>query len=173
MSFSIRAITRVLVAPRHRISCARSLWMRILAELARRGEGRHEAGAFLLGPTGAGRRRVCDVIYYDELEADAYSTGVCILHGEAFAKLWGQCRQKRLTVVGDVHTHQGLATQSEADRTNPMIARSGHVAVIVPNFARGRFKHRKLGIYEYRGEHEWRDHSGARARRFFYAGLWS
>jgi proteasome lid subunit RPN8/RPN11 len=173
MSFSIRAITRVFVAPRHRISCARSLWMRILAELARRGEGRHEAGAFLLGLTETGRLRVCDVIHYDELEADAYSTGVCILHGDAFAKLWAHCRQKRLAVVGDVHTHQGRATQSEADRTNPMIARSGHVAVIVPNFAREPVKHGELGVYEYRGGHEWQDHSGARARRFFYVGFWS
>jgi proteasome lid subunit RPN8/RPN11 len=173
MSFSIRAITRVLAAPRHRISCARTLWMRILAELAHRGEGRHEAGAFLLGGKELGRRTVEDVIYYDELEADAYSAGVCILHGDAFAKLWAHCRQKHMTVVGDVHTHLGVAMQSDADRTNPMIARAGHIAVIVPNFARGAIEHEELGVYEYSGGHEWQDNSGARARRFFYVGFWS
>jgi len=173
MSFSIRAITRALVAPRHRISCARALWARVLAELARRGEGRHEAGAFLLGRKELGRRTVEEVIYYDELEDGAYSTGVCVLHGDAFARLWERCRQKRLTVVGDVHTHLGVARQSEADRTNPMIARAGHIAVIVPNFARGAIAHEKLGVYEYRGGHEWQDISGARARRYFYVGFWS
>jgi proteasome lid subunit RPN8/RPN11 len=147
--------------------------MRILSELARRGEDCHEVGAFLLGRQESGRRIVQEVIYYDELDEDAYSTGVCVLHGGAFAKLWEHCRERRLTVVGDVHTHAGIAMQSDADRMNPMIARAGHIAVIVPNFSRGAVKHKELGVYEYRGGHEWRDESGARARRFFYVGFWS
>ena len=61
----------------------------------------------MLGDKTNSRLRVRDVVYYDELDPNAYSTGVCVLHGEAFAKLWTICRRRQLTVVGDVHTHPG------------------------------------------------------------------
>jgi SRSO17 transposase len=32
---------------------------------------------------------------------------------------------------------------------------------------------RKLGVYEYRGNHEWHDHSAKSLERFFYVGWWS
>lgn len=32
-----------------------------------------------------------------------------------------------MMVVADVHTHPGRAFQSESDRTNPMVARAGHI----------------------------------------------
>ena len=50
-----------------------------------------------------------------------------------------------------------------------MIAQSGHVALIVPNFARS-FKMQDIGIYEYLGDHRWRDHSD---ERYFYTGIWA
>ena len=64
----------------------------------------------------------------------AYASGVCILRGGAFAKLWSMCREKKLTVAADVHTHPAGAAQSSSDRTNPMISRDGHIAIIVPRF---------------------------------------
>jgi proteasome lid subunit RPN8/RPN11 len=106
------------------------------------------------------------------LDPGAYKTGVCILYADAFSRLWAICRERKLTVVGDVHTHGGRAVQSESDRMNPMVARAGHIALIVPNFAVGRIRSRHLGIYEYRGNHEWTDHSG-RWIATFYAGHWS
>ena len=172
MSFSIRAITRALAAPEHRLSCPSALWVRVLTELACRGEGRHEAGAFLLGHVTDGRRDVQDAVYYDELDPAAYRTGVCVLYGDAFSRLWAHTRQTRLTVVADIHTHAGRALQSFEDRTNPMVARAGHIALIVPNFARAPIAHDALGIYEYRGGHQWIDYS-ARAQRYFYVGFWS
>ena len=100
MIFSIRAIIRALVAPSHRISFPGPLWLRLFTELELRGESRHEAGAFLLGIRRGKRREVIDVVFYDDLDPDAYSTGVCVLHAPAFARLWALCRERKLTVIG-------------------------------------------------------------------------
>ena len=173
MNFSIKAIIRVLVAPKHRLICSARMWRQILAELERRGEHSHESGVFLLGVERDGRREVLDAIYYDELDPNAYSSGVCILHSGAFAKLWALCRQRNLTVVADAHTHPVEAFQSSSDKANPMVAQAGHIAIIVPNFARQPVLPRHLRIYEYCGQHEWTDRSPARAPGFFYTGIWS
>jgi len=173
MNFSPQTIIRALVAPKHRLRCSRKLWAAMSRELDRRGARRHEAGAFLLGKVEDGYRIATDVVFYDELDEHAYDSGVCILEAPAFSKLWALCRDRKLTVVGDVHTHGGVAHQSEADRTNPMIARAGHVALIVPNFARAPIRMRSLGVYEYRGNHAWDDHSAKLLTRFFYVGWWS
>ncbi len=173
MSFSVRAIIRASLAPRHRLVCDSKLWRRIINDLERRGGRRHEAGAFLLGSEQRGRRRVTEAIFYDELDPKAYATGVCVLHGDAFAKLWALCRSKGLMVVADVHTHPAAAFQSHSDRTNPMVATSGHVAIIVPDFARWPIRAGSLGIYEYRGQHQWTDRRGRGFKRFYYTGFWS
>jgi proteasome lid subunit RPN8/RPN11 len=170
MSFSILTTIRALLAPDHHISCRTRFWRRILRELELRGEGRHESGAFLLGEKTGGRLRVRDVVFYDELDPNAYSTGVCVLHGEAFAKLWTICRERQLTVVGDVHTHPGAARQSEYDRTNPMVARAGHVAVIVSRYAQAPIVHAQLGLYEYCGGHTWHQQNTKLRGNYFYTG---
>ncbi|WP_426129689.1 hypothetical protein [Pararhizobium sp. PWRC1-1] len=173
MTFSIKAIIRAFVAPRHRIRCSPERWNEILSELDRRGERRHEAGAFLLGTITGEKRNVVDVIYYDDLDASAYESGVCILYGDAFSRLWAICRTRRLTVVADIHTHPGGARQSWSDKTNPMVARAGHVALIVPNFSQAPINMSELGIYQYRGDHQWTDNSGGHRAQFFYTGMWS
>jgi len=155
------------------LSCAASIWRFVINELERRGQHQHEAGAFLLGIDRNGRREVRDIVFYDDLDPDAYASGVCILHGDAFSKLWAHCREVGLTVVADVHTHPGAGFQSGADRINPMVARVGHIALIVPDFARWPIRPRRFGVYEYCGQHEWVDHSAARSNAFFYTGLWS
>lgn len=173
MIFSLKTTIRAFAAPEHRISCPRKLWNVILRELDRRGQRRHEAGVFLLGVEKVRRLEVKDVVFYDDLDPDAYKTGVCVLHGDAFAKLWAVCRERGLTVVADVHTHGAAAVQSHSDRTNPMVARAGHIAIIVPNMARRPIQHAALGIYEYCGQHEWTNRSGKNAKPYFYVGLWS
>lgn len=173
MTFSIRTITRALLRRSRGIRFGPARWGELLAELDRRGNRRHEAGAFLLGTRVGDLREVQDVVFYDDLDPEAYSSGVCILHAPAFAALWSMCRARGLTVVGDVHTHPGGAFQSEADRTNPMVARDGHIAIIVPNYATGRPVTARLGVFEYRGDHAWTDHSGAGARRFLRVDFWS
>lgn len=173
MTFSIKATIRAFWAPEHRLSCPPTKWANIVAELDRRGQHQHEAGAFLLGVERNGRKEVKEVVFYDDLDNDAYASGVCILHGDAFSKLWAHCREIGLTVVADVHTHPGVGFQSDADRTNPMVAHAGHIALIVPDFARWPVRQDRFGVYEYRGQHEWVDHSSAHASTFFYTGIWS
>ncbi len=173
MSFSIKATIRAFVAPEHKLRCRSRMWRHIVAELERRGRRRHESGAFLLGIEDGEQREVCDVVFYDDLDPHAYDSGVCILYGEAFSKLWAICRQKTLTVVADVHTHPGEAFQSSSDKANPMVARTGHIAIIVPEFARWPIRAGQLGIFEYSGGHDWTDRNAAKSPGYFYTGLWS
>jgi len=133
----------------------------------------HEAGAFLLGIRSGGVAEVRAVVFYDELDPQAYDSGVCVLYSDAFSRLWSKCRDAGLTVVADVHTHPRRAVQSSTDRTNPMIAQTGHIAIIVPNFAANPVSHLDLGVYEYLGGHEWRDWSGKQASTYFHVGFWS
>ncbi len=173
MTFSIRATIRGWLVPEHRLSCSTALWRHIVSELDRRGQRRHEAGAFLLGVEENGRREVKSAIYYNDLDTNAYSTGVCVLHGNAFSVLWARCRAERLTVIADAHTHPDTGAQSHADKTNPMVACAGHIAIIVPDFGRWPIQESRMGIYEYRGQYEWINRSSDRARNFFYTGFWS
>ena len=172
MRFSMKTAIRALFAPDHRVSCGRRRWRVIVRELDRRGERRHEAGAFLLGHEIGGRRRVVDAVFYDQLDPHAYDTGVCVLHAEAFGRLWAVCRERGLAVVADVHTHGGDADQSASDRTNPMIAIAGHVAIIVPNHAMGEIPLDRISVHEYLGEHRWVDRSPSRRCAFLYVGFW-
>jgi hypothetical protein len=172
MTFSIPATIRAFAAPEHRLSCATGLWRAGLAELARRGDGERESGAFLLGRQCGERRRVELFAYYDDLDPGCLDTGIVVFDGAGFGPLWTLCRETGLRVVADVHTHWRGARQSQLDRENPMVALAGHVALIVPDFARRPVGPAELGVYEYLGEHRWRDHSGPRAARFFYLGPW-
>ncbi len=173
MSFSIKTIIRAFAAPDHRLNCPTGLWARTMEELHRRTHRRHESGAFLLGHEHGGLRSASDVVYYDDLDPAAYASGVCILKADSFSKLWAMCRARQVTVVADIHTHPDAAFQSEADRTNPMVARPGHIAVIVPDFAMPPVRYDRLGIFEYEGEHRWADRGHNRHRGFIYTGFWS
>jgi proteasome lid subunit RPN8/RPN11 len=181
MSFSIlptiRALATSIVAPEHGLSCRTSLWRDGLAELQRRGRGERESGAFLLGHRAMvrdrDRRRVAHFAYYDDLDPHCLDTGIVVFDGAGYGPLWALCRETGFTVVADVHTHPGVARQSHADRRNPMIAKAGHVAVIVPDYAQGEGRRERLGVYKYEGAHGWRDYSGPAARQFFYVGAWA
>jgi hypothetical protein len=141
------------------------LWDTLTAELHRRTEGRHESGAFLLGGRDERGRTASAIVYYDELDPHAYDTGVCVLHADAFARLWDRCSDLGLAVVADAHVHPRGAGQSLSDRQNPMIARPGHIAIILPRMARLPVRRWSVGIYEYLGDHQWRAHGGCRGSR--------
>ncbi len=172
MNFSLRPIIRGLAQPRHRLSCDAHLWQTRVAQLRRRGNGQRESGAFLLGRRSGARRRIERFVYYDDLDPRSLDAGIVVFDGAGYGRLWQVCREAGLDVVADVHTHPGVPLQSESDRTNPMMPSPGHVALIVPSFARGRASAAQLGIYEYRGEHGWCDHSGPPGPSFFYIGRW-
>ncbi|WP_155253210.1 hypothetical protein [Bradyrhizobium japonicum] len=138
----------------------RNLWLALGSELHRRTEGRHESGAFLLGTRSGADREATAVVYYDDLDPHAYSKGICVLHADAFGRLWDRCAEMSLVVVADAHVHPRGAGQSLSDRDNPMIARPGHLALILPLMARPPVRRWSIGLYEYLGDHRWRSHGG-------------
>ena len=143
-----------------------ALWQALLSELHRRTGECHESGAFLLGHSSEHGRRVEQLIYYDDLDPHAYRTGIVVMHAASFGMLWDRCQSSGLSVVADVHVHPKAAFQSRADRRNPMIAVSGHLALIVPNFARPPVTLESLGFFEYQGRHRWRSLGGPCISRF-------
>jgi hypothetical protein len=173
MTFYIRRIIRDFAAPKHRLSCSTRIWKEGLTELRKRTEGVHESGAFLLGYEEGARRKITRFAYYDDFDPRSLDTGIVVFDGSGYGPLWQFCRQTGLTVVADVHVHGTAARQSNADRDNPMIALPGHVAIILPNFADRIYWQPELGIYQYEGQHRWRDWSGKQAKEFFYIGRWS
>lgn len=130
-------------------------WRRLLQDLWIHSEGTHESGAFLLGSRDGQHRYVVEWVLYDVLDPDSLETGIVELDGQNLSKLWDYCYSKALEVVADVHTHPGGAGQSKDDRENPMVSIPGHVALIVPQFARPPVDQEKLGLYEYMGERRW------------------
>jgi proteasome lid subunit RPN8/RPN11 len=144
------------------LTISSTLWQTLLTELRRRTQGGHESGAFLLGHASKTERRVEQIVYYDDLDPNAYRTGVVVMHAASFGQLWELCRSNCLSVVADIHVHPEDAQQSLVDRNNPMIALPGHLALIVPHFARPPVLTETLGFYEYLGKHRWRDFSGRR-----------
>jgi proteasome lid subunit RPN8/RPN11 len=168
MNFSIAAIISRLFAPRHELSCSRRTWQRLLRDLRDRGKGARESGAFLLGHEDErGRRRITDYMLYDDLDPQALDTGIIHLDGSHFGKLWDLCAERKLMVVADVHTHPGGSGQSSSDRAHPIIARAGHIALIVPNFAAAPVDLTAIGIYRYGGGGRWNTIPVRQRRRFF------
>ncbi|EIM72747.1 hypothetical protein A33O_18954 [Nitratireductor aquibiodomus RA22] len=146
------------------------LWRELLDELHRRTGERHESGAFLLGRSDQHGRHAEKIVYYDDLDPAAYRTGVVIMHAHSFGPLWEICRGSGLSVVADIHVHPKRAFQSLADRNNPMIATAGHLALIVPWFARPPVEVKELGFFEYRGRHRWQNLGGPGIERFLRIG---
>jgi proteasome lid subunit RPN8/RPN11 len=131
---------------------SRRRWKHLLSELARRGQDRWESGAFLLSERGT--NAVTAVAFYDDLDPNCLTGGISFASA-GFTDLWRICRSEGLTVVADVHTHPGTRVmQSDIDATNPMIARVGHVAIIVPSYGRAD-SIQQCGVNLYLGSHRW------------------
>ncbi len=137
------------------------LWGSLIAHLREQGAGVRESGAFLLGNKTDAGRVISDFLPYEQLQPDALHDDFVALTAASFAKLWEVCRARGVTVVADVHTHRNGPGQSRSDRANPMVALKGHIALIVPRFARGTVRPRDLGLYVYEGNHQWASHSGS------------
>ena len=172
MNFSILAIICRLLAPRHELSCSWPTWRRLLRDLRTRGRGVHESGAFLLGRIDKrGHRRIVDYLLYDDLDPHSLDTGIVRLDGSHFGKLWDLCAQRNVMVVADVHTHGGGSQQSQSDQAHPIIARAGHIALIVPDFAAAPVDLSAVGIYRYGGGGRWQTIPAHQRRRFFSIGF--
>lgn len=157
-----------LFARRPRILCDRHTWMSGVSELhARTLDCSRESGAFLLGTVEAGgAKRIRNFVFYDDIDPMSLNSGIVHFHGARFSRLWEVCREKGYGVVADVHVHPGSYAQSASDQADPVIPRVGHIAFILPNFARGKMAPGSIGMYEHLGNCRWMDHSG-KATRFF------
>ena len=131
------------------------LWQSLLGHLCDQGKGIQESGAFLLGSINGNQRMIRSFLPYERLQADALHRDYVSLNSDSFSKLWALCREHNVSVVGDVHTHRFGPQQSRSDRANPMIARKGHMAIIVPRFAHGKIESREVGLHCYQGAHKW------------------
>jgi len=172
MNFSILAIIRDLLAPQHEVSCSWLLWQKLLKDLRMRGRGRsRESGAFLLGYRYAGRIRIVDFVLYDDLDPNCLETGIVRFDGRYFGALWKICKDRKLSVVADIHVHPGSSQQSESDRQNPMISSAGHIAFIIPRFVNPPVRISQLGIYRYQGGKRWLSVPEHQRLSFLHIGL--
>jgi proteasome lid subunit RPN8/RPN11 len=167
---AFRRLGRRLVGRKARLRFSLDRWDDMLGELGRRGRATRESGAFLLASRGGDRRTVERVVYLDDLDPDCL-TGVIAFDGSHYWKLWDICERDDLTVVADIHTHPGSSVeQSGIDKENPMIARVGHVALIVPDLASRHVSRTEIGVHEYLGDEGWRSWLGASAAKGVYVG---
>jgi hypothetical protein len=151
-----------------KLRCRRDVWEAGVSELARRTlGGRRESGAYLLGKDRPdGGRQILEFVFYDDVDPKALDTGIVTIRQTALPRLWEICRARGFGVVADVHVHPGGYGQSESDRANPVMPRAGHLALILPNFARERPRPGTIGIYEFLGGDAWATHS-SKGPRFF------
>jgi proteasome lid subunit RPN8/RPN11 len=136
------------------------LWAGLVLDLRKRGQGRQESGAFLLGQQTGNSAKVRKYICYDEIDANAYQHGAIAFHADGYATLWKRCKELKLDVLADIHTHPGRdVRQSHIDQRHPMLPVVGHTALIMPLFAHTRmWSLIGVGVYGYLGNFKWRTH---------------
>lgn len=144
-----------------RITCAYATWEAGVNELARRTlRETRESGAYLLGRTMKnGVHEILEFVFYDDVDPKALATGIVTIRETALPRLWEICRARGYGVVADIHVHPGGYWQSASDQAGPVMPRAGHIAFILPNYARGNPKPGAMGMYEFLGEGQWADHS--------------
>ena len=155
------------------MSCrARGAFGSVCSGLRERGRSAsRESGAFLLGYKLKGRGRIVDFILYDDLDPHALDTGIVHFDGRYFGALWDICKRRGLSVIADVHVHPGGSGQSTSDQAHPMISRAGHIALILPDFARTPVEPSAIGIYRYLGNKRWHSVPPFARRAFLRVGF--
>lgn len=129
-------------------------------DLCVRGRGRRESGAFLLAAASAADRVVSSWLPYDVLAPESLTYAYVRLEPDAFTRLWTFCAEKQVKVVADIHTHPKGPGQSWSDKEHPMVALAGHVALIVPWFARRSPTARDVSLNVYQGGGKWLNYYG-------------
>lgn len=112
-----------------------------------------------------------DFVLYDDLDPHSLDSGIVHFDGRYFSELWSVCKERDLDVVADIHVHPGLAEQSTSDRMNPMISMAGHIAIILPDFARTPMRRQDIGMFRYLGRKQWSRIPPAAREQFLHIGL--
>jgi hypothetical protein len=120
------------------------VWNGLMGDLHQRGGGRRESGAFLLGQVTKDAKVVSEWVSYEDLDPASRKHAIIRLDTSAFPRLWQVC----------------------ADRAFPMLALSGHIALIAPRFARGAVKTTDVSFNVYAGGGNWNSYFGADAASF-------
>jgi len=136
------------------------VWTGVMGDLYRRGGGQRESGAFLLGQVNASAKVVSGWISYEDLDACSCTYTIIRLDTSAFPRLWQICTDREVEILADIHTHPGRPIQSRSDRAFPMLTLSGHIALIVPGFARGTVKPSDVSFNVYKGGGRWNSYFG-------------
>lgn len=136
-------------------------WLLLVTELRKRGKGRQESGAFLLGKADASNQYIETFICYDDLDPSSLSSGVVIFHGSGFSALWDICAKKGLQVVADIHTHPTAdVRQSSIDKSHPMLPVPGHIALVMPRYgSTSKCSLVGIGMYVFQGQGRWKSFS--------------
>lgn len=134
-----------------------------MGDLCQRGGGRRESGAFLLGKATQDAKVVSAWVSYEDLDPASSKHAIIRLDTSAFSRLWQVCGDREVQVVADIHTHPGKPIQSWSDRAFPMLALSGHIALIAPRFARGTVEPADVSFNVYAGGGQWKSYFGANA----------
>jgi proteasome lid subunit RPN8/RPN11 len=149
---------------------SRHTWGEMMAQLAHRGQGHAESGAFLMAARSGDQRTVVRAVYLDDLDSNCLQ-GHIRFDGRAYSKLWDICDNEGLVAIGDVHTHPGAGVeQSSIDAENPMIVKTGHIALIVPGLALRPVKATEVGVHRYGGAAGWESWLGKAAARRLWIG---
>lgn len=150
------------------------LWANAMRDLRKRGAGTRESGVFLLGPLDGPYPRITSYLCYDDVDPDAYQLGAIAFHASGCAALWKHCRERKVRLLIDVHTHPTRdVRQSHIDVRHPTLPVVGHTAMIVPNYANTPWWSLKAaGVYEYCGGFKWRTHSPLAPDRRVKLSLW-
>jgi len=171
MGFSLPTLVRTALGRPPKLVCASPVWHEGVDELGRRAAGTRESGAFLLGRAKGKTCRIEQFLFYDDVDPNCFAHGIVEFDGGKFGIVWEQCRIRKMKVVADVHVHPGHFGQSSSDRRNPMVPEIGHLALIIPDFAVRKRLPGRIGIYEYLGARQWRDHS-RKGTQIFHVGWW-
>ena len=132
-------------------------WLKLLTELQKKSAQKTESGAFLLSPVNS--NKITKFIFYDDLDPRCRDYGYINFNCEKYTDLWAICEREHLKVCADVHTHPSeWVEQSSIDETHPMISQPGHIALILPNYGKDGHHYKKIGVYEYQGNHRWITH---------------
>ena len=93
------------------------LWARVVRDLRQRGAGVRETGAFLLGRLDTENPRVTSPIFVMMMSIPTPISSVPSLSmPPGCAALWQHCREQKVQLLIDVHTHPGMDRPAEPHR---------------------------------------------------------